>query len=284
MYGGELQLASENRVALNQPASGRWVKLVVDGNGGYQEYTELMEFSAFGIPQSDRQEAGNYSGVYETNWGRFFLNYENGELSGCYDHDNGYFSGKTVGGLMNIEWHEDNDDNGTAALAITADGSQFSGLWYKEAELWGTWVGKLSNDQAARPACAPKVHSKTKSQVSYSLDTYGAVKLYGIYFDFDSDAIKPESAKTLGEILSWLNANPGKSVIFEGHTDSKGSDRYNEFLSGQRAVAVENWLTSQGIDGSRLTSVGRGEIQPVAPNTTANGRSLNRRVEMRVVN
>lgn len=284
VYVGELELSEENKISLAQPVHGRWIKLVVNGNGGYAEYTELMEFAAFGTPQNVRQETGKYSGVYDTNWGRFYLNYDNGELSGCYDHDNGYFSGKSVGGLMNIEWHEDNNDNGTAALAITADGSQFSGLWYESAQLMGTWVGKFSADQSSRPACAPKIQQETKSQVSYSMDTYGRAKLYGIYFDFDSDVIKPESAKTLGEIQAWLIANPGQSVVFEGHTDSKGSDEYNRTLSGKRATAVKNWLASRGIPKSRLTSLGLGEAQPVAANTTENGRSLNRRVEMRVLN
>ncbi len=285
IFNGEVQIGRETEIPLQAPAEARWVKLVVTANGGYAKYTELMEFSALGMPQSTRTTDQTYTGVYDTNWGPFYIEYDRGELSGCYDWSGGYFSGKAVGGLMNIEWIEDGGtDQGSAALAITEDGSQFSGLWYRNAALQGTWIGSLAADQSGLPACAASLRQEEKSQVSRSLDTYGSAKLYGIYFSFDSDVIEPESARTLNDIQDWLQSNPGKSVLFEGHTDSKGSDDYNLTLSGKRAAAVSNWLVSNGIDAGRLQSKGLGETQPVASNLTESGRSLNRRVEMRVVN
>ncbi|MBO6892784.1 MAG: OmpA family protein [Roseibium sp.] len=281
---GNLVAGDVTQISLDQPVRARRVKLVLSSNGGHPEYTELMEFSAFGAPLAERQKIESFSGVYQTNWGPFFLTYNNRELSGCYDHDNGNFTGKEVGGVMNIEWREDNDDTGSAVLAITSDGAQFNGLWYRDAKLQGTWTGTRSGDQSQRPKCAAALVQSQKSQVAQSLDSYGTTRLYGIYFDFDSDVIKPQSAETLEQVAAWLRDNPGKSVIFEGHTDSKGSDAYNQTLSAKRAAAVVRWLTGQGLEGARLAHNGFGEQQPVADNATENGRSLNRRVEMKVLN
>jgi len=85
-------------------------------------------------------------------------------------------------------------------------------------------------------------------------------------------------------VKAWLAANPGKTVVFEGHTDAKGSDDYNQTLSAKRAAAVVLWLSANGIDMNRLSHTGHGEAFPVADNSTENGRSLNRRVEMKVLN
>lgn len=284
LVSGEIAAGKVSEVALPEPVTARWVKLVIAGNGGHQEYTELMEFSAFGTPLEERAPSQNFSGVYDTNWGRFFLKHRDGELDGCYDHDSGTFSGKQVDGLMNIEWRETGDQSGSAALAITDDGTSFSGLWYENAQLQGTWAGVLSTDQLSKPACAVSLVEEKKTQVAAALDTYGVAKLYGIYFDFDSDAIKPASAKTLADVKAWLASNPGKTVVFEGHTDAKGSDDYNQTLSAKRAAAVVFWLSANGIDMNRLSHTGYGEALPVADNSTENGRSLNRRVEMKILN
>ncbi|QFT30173.1 Outer membrane porin F precursor [Labrenzia sp. THAF82] len=284
IYQGNIAPTGITTVGLEKKETARFVKLLLSTNGGHAEYTELMEFAAFGQPQGNRQQTSNFSGVYTTNWGPFYLKFSDGELSGCYDHDNGKFVGTSVGGVMNIEWREDGEDSGSAVLALSASGDQFSGLWYKNAELHGTWIGKRSVDQAGAPQCAAIVQTSTKSKVAQSLDAYGVTRLYGIYFDFDSDVIKPESATTLNQVQAWLKDNPGKRVVFEGHTDAKGSDAYNQSLSAKRAAAVVRWLSGQGVDIGNLTHVGLGEIQPVADNATETGRSLNRRVEMKILN
>lgn len=280
----EISPSAVSQIDLKKPVTARWVKLILSSNGGRADYTELMEFSAMGTPAVERQKNTDFSGIYDTNWGAFFLKYSNGELNGCYSHDNGKFFGKEVGGVMNIEWREDNDDNGTAVLALSTDGTQFNGYYYKNAALHGTWTGTRSDDQSSPPPRAASLIETTKTQVAQSLDTFGIAKLYGIYFDFDSDIIKPESARTLGDVYNWLSDNPEKKVHFEGHTDSKGGDDYNKTLSGKRAASVLTWLTGRGIDQNRLSSVGVGESQPVADNQTENGRGLNRRVEMKIRN
>ena len=101
-----------------------------------------------------------------------------------------------------------------------------------------------------------------------------------ILFDFDSSALRASSRDTLQEFASVLARYPDQSVSVAGHTDSVGTDAYNQNLSEQRAAAVKNYLVSQGVPSSRVQAFGYGESRPVASNTTAEGRQLNRRVQV----
>jgi outer membrane protein OmpA-like peptidoglycan-associated protein len=110
------------------------------------------------------------------------------------------------------------------------------------------------------------------------------ITLRGIYFDFDKTSIKPESRPALEDAARILYENPTIKVEIQGHTDSIGSDKYNQRLSENRAQAVVNYLVQElGIDGGRLTAKGYGESVPVADNETEAGRALNRRVEFFIV-
>ncbi len=88
----------------------------------------------------------------------------------------------------------------------------------------------------------------------------------------------------LAKLGGFLSKYPERTTIIEGHTDSVGSDAYNQGLSQQRADAVKAYLVAQGIDPSRLTTAGKGEAIPVGDNTSATGRQLNRRVEVIIAN
>ena len=109
-----------------------------------------------------------------------------------------------------------------------------------------------------------------------------AISLSGIYFHTDSAELRSESIAVLNATADTLNANPGVGVEIAGHTDDQGEASYNQGLSQRRAAAVRDYLTSQGVDGSRLSASGYGESQPVADNSTSEGRSKNRRVELRI--
>ncbi len=113
------------------------------------------------------------------------------------------------------------------------------------------------------------------------------IVLRGINFDFDKYNIKSEFAPVLDEAAQILKDNPNMRVTVEGHTDSIGSDAYNQRLSERRANAVKAYLTSRGIDASRLDAVGKGESEPIADNTkngrdNPEGRAMNRRAELKV--
>ena len=113
------------------------------------------------------------------------------------------------------------------------------------------------------------------------LDSDGKVDLYGIYFDTDKAALKPESEPVLRQVLKLLGDRPQLELGIAGHTDSQAGDAYNLDLSLRRAQAVVQWLVREGVDAARLDAQGFGETRPVADNASAAGRALNRRVEIR---
>ncbi|MCB1090376.1 MAG: OmpA family protein, partial [Verrucomicrobiae bacterium] len=108
----------------------------------------------------------------------------------------------------------------------------------------------------------------------------GRIALYGIQFDFNSAAIKPESEATLGEIAKLLQEKPDLKILVVGHTDTVGSFEYNRGLSQQRAESVVANLSAKGISRTRLFPVGVSFASPVATNATEDGRAKNRRVEL----
>jgi len=106
------------------------------------------------------------------------------------------------------------------------------------------------------------------------------ITLKGVYFDFDKATIRPESYPVLDDAAKILTDNPKIMVEIQGHTDSQGSDSYNQTLSEKRAYAVVEYLVkTKGIDVNRLKAVGYGESKPITSNDNAEGRALNRRVE-----
>jgi outer membrane protein OmpA-like peptidoglycan-associated protein len=111
-----------------------------------------------------------------------------------------------------------------------------------------------------------------------------AIRLNNIFFDFDKYDLRPESFQELDRWVKFLLENRDMRMEIDGHTDSIGSDAYNQKLSTRRAEAVVNYLVEKGVDKARITAVGFGESQPVATNDTPEGRQLNRRVEIKFVN
>jgi OmpA-OmpF porin, OOP family len=109
----------------------------------------------------------------------------------------------------------------------------------------------------------------------------GKVALYGLYFDTDKDAVKPESQPTLAEIAKLLKSTPSLRLHVVGHTDNQGKSDYNLDLSRRRAASVVAELTDKhGIAANRLDAFGCGIYSPVASNDAEDGRAKNRRVEL----
>jgi len=109
------------------------------------------------------------------------------------------------------------------------------------------------------------------------------VRLKNIYFDFDKTTLKSESFIELDKVVDFLKRNSTVSIEISGHTDSKGSDTYNQNLSQGRSQSVVDYLISQGIDSSRLVAQGYGESKPIDSNETEEGRANNRRVEFTIL-
>jgi outer membrane protein OmpA-like peptidoglycan-associated protein len=107
------------------------------------------------------------------------------------------------------------------------------------------------------------------------------VEVYGIYFDFNSATIKPESEEVLRRIAGILGKNPGWKLNVAGHTDNIGEDSFNQGLSERRAAAVKDALvTRYKIAPDRLATAGYGASRPIESNKTFEGRARNRRVEL----
>jgi len=109
------------------------------------------------------------------------------------------------------------------------------------------------------------------------------VTMSDVLFDTGSFTLKPGAREKLAKISGILLAHPGLILQIEGHTDSVGSDEYNQQLSDRRAGSVQEFLVQQGVSSGSVTAVGLGKMEPVASNDTAEGRQRNRRVEL-VVN
>jgi outer membrane protein OmpA-like peptidoglycan-associated protein len=108
-----------------------------------------------------------------------------------------------------------------------------------------------------------------------------------VNFDYDKANIRSDARPILDEAAQALKDNPDVNVTIEGHTDSIGSDSYNQALSERRAQAVKAYLVSQGVAASRLSTEGKGESEPIADNTrngrdNPDGRAMNRRAELKV--
>lgn len=105
----------------------------------------------------------------------------------------------------------------------------------------------------------------------------------GVYFATDSYNVEGQSREALMSLANILNEYPKTNILVEGHTDSTGSDAYNLTLSKNRAQAVTNFLVNQGISKGRVDTKWYGESQPKYDNSTVEGRSKNRRVELAIV-
>ena len=104
----------------------------------------------------------------------------------------------------------------------------------------------------------------------------------GLLFDFDSSVVKGAARSNLTDLANSLREYPDTEVLIVGHTDSQGSDSYNQGLSERRAAAAKNFLVTQGVPANRIRTEGLGESEPVASNDTDAGRAQNRRVEVAI--
>jgi OOP family OmpA-OmpF porin len=142
-------------------------------------------------------------------------------------------------------------------------------------------IVKAPEPVAAAPEAAPApapVAAPVAAPVSEKV-TFAADAL----FDFDKAVLKPDGKAKIDDLATKLKDINLEVIIAVGHTDSVGSDAYNQKLSIRRAEAVKAYLVSKGIETNRVYTEGKGEKQPVASNKNSAGRAKNRRVEIEVV-
>ncbi len=132
----------------------------------------------------------------------------------------------------------------------------------------------------------PKTDSYHEVEMDIYLDPIevgSKIVLNNIFFDYDKATLRPESIDELEILRKFMVDNPTLRVELSGHTDSRGSDDYNQHLSEDRAHAVVDYLVDKGIEKSRMEYKGYGETQPMAPNDTEENMQLNRRTELKII-
>jgi OmpA-OmpF porin, OOP family len=197
----------------------------------------------------------------------------------------------------------------TAAMGAIADnsGSENTGYWtISDGSLLrsgngdcvrtGSWTptaataecnADLMPKTAAAAPAAPEPEASAEPVAAAAAPEPVADKVTmdaNVVFDFDKSEIKPEGKEALNEFIRKMNVAGAELqlIVSTGHTDSTGTTAYNADLSLRRAEAVKAYLVSNGIDPNAVKTAGMGESQPTAENTTSEGRSENRRVEIEV--
>jgi len=159
------------------------------------------------------------------------------------------------------------------------DSGQIAGIGLAGAgggALLGTLLGHMICDPEEEapppaPAAAPPPPPPARKPI---------VTLHGPQFDFDKATLKPDGKKLVDEAVRVMRDSPSMNVSVEGHTDSIGTDAYNQRLSERRAKSVRDYMVAEGISASRIKTEGFGKTKPIADNKTAAGRAENRRVEI----
>jgi OOP family OmpA-OmpF porin len=129
-------------------------------------------------------------------------------------------------------------------------------------------------DGAIAAPAAPAASPRAAAKVTLNADAL---------FDFDKSVLKPAAIASLNSLAGKVKSLTLEVIVAVGHTDSIGTDAYNQKLSIRRAEAVKKYLVSQGIEAKRIYVEGKGESQPVADNKTAEGRAKNRRVQIEAI-
>ncbi|MGO2343737.1 MULTISPECIES: OmpA family protein [Vibrio] len=155
---------------------------------------------------------------------------------------------------LGLSYYFGSSDNGAAATAAAAT----------------TAAVIATQEQEPEPVVEP----------APAADPVPAVTLSKGAFEHDSTELTPEAKSSLDQVATYLKENPETRIDVIGYTDSTGSAEYNQKLSEKRAQSASNYLESQGIEESRVTTIGKGEEDPIADNSTEEGRENNRRVEV----
>lgn len=146
-----------------------------------------------------------------------------------------------------------------------------------------TWMNGTNEhcwrDNFWTPATAAQGCGKDAPAVTANKGTFKA----DAFFDFDRSTLKPEGRNILNQVAAKVQELDLESITAVGHTDDTGSAAYNQGLSERRAASVKSYLVGKGVPADQIIASGRGEAQPVATNTTRQGRAQNRRVDIEII-
>lgn len=173
----------------------------------------------------------------------------------------------------------DTQDN---EVVVTAGVSMPIGTLFNHGVINDECPVKIDGADQDRDGVTDAVDQCPNTPCYFSVDNFGCpIKAtLRIHFDVDKATIRPESMSKIERFAEFLITNKGSNVMISGHTDSDADDDYNMVLSEKRANAVMHKLVELGVSQNRLSAEGKGESMPVATNTTAAGKALNRRIEV----
>ncbi|MCR4417255.1 MAG: OmpA family protein [Ignavibacteria bacterium] len=294
----------ENSKFSIEPTEARVVRLTIKSNFGNKDYTELAEFKAWGEPKNKNIATININGIWESNWGKVDFKQNGTLVSGHYEFNQGKIR---FGGIqrnrVTYTWIEDVvQQSGNTIMFLNEEGDRLIGVWSfgNDWSNYGFWIIERDNGIPFKPI-SETVTDETLSQkdtlkmddvkkddaiveeMKKELTSKKKITLYGVNFKKNSAEILQESLPVLQQVLEVLKSSSNINIRIEGHTDNVGSAEYNLKLSRERADAVKEFLIKNGIEQNRISIIGKGEEFPIADNETEIGRSLNRRVEIHVV-
>lgn len=140
----------------------------------------------------------------------------------------------------------------------------------------GGSIGRYMDNQEA--ALQQQFAASDAANVQRNADVLAVTFKSDVLFDVNSAALKPGAYNEINRVAQVLVQYPQTEIQIAGHTDSTGSEVYNQGLSERRAMSVQNALANQGVAATRMRTIGFGESQPIGDNSTESGRQLNRRV------
>lgn len=249
----------------------KWVRVELAGGINVERTQMYFEFSE--LIGNGMQEAApldtRFNGIWKRGSAEITLWQDGSSVTGCYDRG-GVLTGVVAGNILRAIGKNPAGVVSAFVLSVAPDGSlrgvlSANGapfrLYDPPVALAGTVTRCPKPAEHAPPGC-------------------GSV-LYGINFDFDSAALRPDAAPVIQKLYDGLRNGPASKIVIEGHTSSEGADQYNLQLSQRRAQAVVDALVKLGIAANRISAVGKGETEPIAKNDDEAGRALNRRVEIK---
>jgi len=278
---GEAAAVGETLIDVPPAPPVRWIRLSIASDHADGLWPYLDEVIAYG-EQAPIDPPANFTGVFEVRPREYLeLRQDDAALSGCFVEAAGHAAGTVVGevveGVARVQWQRTDRAgiDGTAVLVIDSRG-HLNGVRYRQRSR-SIWGGPPAPADAKTACSLPEAIA---NPIAAALNDAGLARIYGILFDVDQATLQAAATPALEQLLAALQANPALNVVIEGHTDDQGEEAYNLGLSERRAEAVLAWLVARGLDAARLQAIGRGEVAPLVSNDSADGRALNRRVEV----
>jgi outer membrane protein OmpA-like peptidoglycan-associated protein len=174
--------------------------------------------------------------------------------------------GAVIGGVAGAVIGNQSGNNRTGAVIGAATGAAIGAAAGRRMDKQEQELRQIEGVEVSRPS---------EGEISVRLTN-------DILFDYNSHALRAASRDTLNDLATNFRQYPDNRIVIEGHTDSTGSDQYNQRLSEQRAANVADFLIDQGVSSGAITVYGYGEARPKGTNDTAEGRQQNRRVEIHI--